>query len=58
VKVTLKPTAQALKLLAHQKRLKVLLTITFTEPGLLPATQAKTITVRFKAPPRHKRHKR
>jgi hypothetical protein len=56
VKLKLKPTAQALKLLARVKRLKVLVTITYTQTGLLPAVQSQTITVRYKAPPRHKRH--
>ncbi len=57
VKVTLKPTAQALKLLAHSKKLRVLLTITYTQTGLLPSTQTRTITVHYKAPPRkHRAH--
>jgi hypothetical protein len=55
VKVTLKPTAQALKALAHQKHLKVLLRITYTQTGLLPSTQTKTITVTYKRPPKHGR---
>ena len=54
VKVTLKPTAQALRLLARSKRLRVLLTITYTQTGLLPAVQTRTITVRYKPPPRRR----
>jgi hypothetical protein len=57
LRVTLKPTAQALKALARAKRLKVLLTITYTQQGLLPAVQSNTITVRYKAPPRKHRHR-
>ena len=55
-KIRLKPTAQALKLLARVKRLKVLVTITFTQTGRLPAAQSKTITVRYKPPPRRHKH--
>jgi hypothetical protein len=56
LRVKLKPTSQALKLLARVKRLRVLLAITYTQQGLLPAVQSRTITVRYKAPPRHRRH--
>jgi hypothetical protein len=45
LKITLKPIAPALKFLRAQKRLKVLLTITYTQSGLVPSTQTKTITV-------------
>jgi hypothetical protein len=57
LRVLLKPTPKALKLLARAKRLKVLLAITYTQLGRLPAVQSQTITVRYKAPPRkHSRH--
>jgi hypothetical protein len=57
LRVKLKPTAQTLKLLARAKRLKVLLTVTYTQQGQLPGVQSRTLTVRYKAPPRRHRHR-
>jgi hypothetical protein len=57
LRVKLKPTAQTLKLLARAKRLKVLLSVTYTQQGLLPGVQSHTLTVRYKAPPRRHRHR-
>jgi hypothetical protein len=52
--LTLKPTASALKLLKRSRHLRVLLTITYEQTGLLPSTQARTITVVYKPPPRRR----
>jgi len=56
VRLVLRPSAAALKVLIHQRRLRVLLTITFTQPGRLPTTQRRTAIILYKAPPRHRRH--
>jgi hypothetical protein len=52
VALTLKPTRRALAVLRRRRRLKVTLTITFVQPGLLPSTQTHAVTVRYRAPRR------
>jgi hypothetical protein len=53
--VVLTPTKRALAALASGRRLRVLLSITFTAAGAAPSTREKTITVIHSAPAKHKR---
>ncbi len=53
--VTLKPGRRALSLLRRKHTLRVTLKITFTQPGLLPTAQTKSIFVRY-SPPRRAKH--
>jgi hypothetical protein len=55
LKLALTPSKRALSILRSQHRLKVTLVLTFTQPGDLPATQTKTITVVYRAP-KHSHH--
>jgi len=56
IKLALTPTGRALSILRSHHRLKVTLTITFTQPGHTPATRTETITVLYKAPKPKRRH--
>jgi hypothetical protein len=53
--VVLTPTKRALAVLASRRRLRVLLSITFTAAGAAPSSREKTITVIAGAPAKHKR---
>jgi hypothetical protein len=49
VALALKPTRRALGLLRRRHRLKLTLTITFVQPGLLPSVQTRAVSVRYVA---------
>ncbi len=51
-RLTLAPTRRALSILRSRHRLKVALSITFTQAGHTPTTQTRTIAVIYKAPKR------
>jgi hypothetical protein len=53
VALALKPNRRALALLRHRRRLNVTFAITFAQPGLLPSTQTRVLSVRYIAP-RHR----
>lgn len=55
VTVDLKPTAHALALLKQHRKLRVLLSITFTGVGETPTTHTQTITVKYVRPRRGRR---
>lgn len=54
VKLTIKLTGPAKKLLAKKRKLTVSVALTFTPTGGSPATQVRTLT--FKKPGKHKKH--
>lgn len=48
LKLTLKPTAKAKKVLKRKRKLKVKLTVTFTPTGGAPVTSTRTLTLRYR----------
>ncbi len=55
VSVVVKPTKRALGLLRRLKKLELTLTITFTEPGELAASEVRKVAVRWVPPKKHRR---
>lgn len=53
VKIALKPTASALKVLRRAHKLRVTLKVTFSPAGGSPRTQTRTVVLKLKPPPRH-----
>lgn len=54
VKLSLKPTAPALKVLRQAHKLQVPLKVTFTPAGGSPWTQTRSVVLKLKPPPRHR----